>query len=78
MQYTKILCFAAGAAFGAGTLCFINSGKGKRAAVAIASRGLELRDRVAELTERARESADDVIAEAMEINKQKAAGNTEA
>jgi hypothetical protein len=78
MQYAKILYFAAGAVAGAGALCFVTSGKGKEAAVAVASKGLELRDRVAELAERVKESADDVIATAKYVNEQKAAENTEA
>jgi hypothetical protein len=75
MKYGNLLLFAAGAAAGAGAVWLVTSGKGKKAAVAIAGKGLELKERVAVMAERAKEAADDVLAEAKYINEQKAGTN---
>jgi hypothetical protein len=72
MKYEKALLFAAGAVFGIGTACFVKSRTGKKVAVAIAGKGLELKDCVAGMAERVKETVDDVMAEARCINEQKA------
>lgn len=75
MKYGNLLLFAAGAAVGAGAVWLVTSGKGRRSAVAIISKGLELKERVAGMAERVKETADDVVAEAKYINEQKAEAN---
>ena len=72
MNDEKAFLFAAGFIVGAGVVCFAKSEKGRNAAVAIASKGLELKERVSGLTERFKESVDDVMAEAKYVNEQKA------
>ena len=72
MNYGKALFFAAGIGVGIGVACFVKSKMGKKAAVAVVSQGLKLKDCVASMAERAKEAADDVIAEAKYINEQKA------
>jgi hypothetical protein len=64
MKYERILLFAAGAALGAGAVYFVRSQAGKKAAVAIVSKGLELKERVAGAAERLKETAEDIVAEA--------------
>jgi hypothetical protein len=72
MKYGNLLLFAAGAVVGAGAAWLVTSGKGRKSAVAVISKGLELKERIASVAERAKETADDVIAEAKYINEQKA------
>jgi hypothetical protein len=72
LNYEKALFFAAGIGVGIGVTCFVKSKAGKKTAVAIASKGLELKDRVVSMAERAKEAVDDVIAEAKYVNEQKA------
>ncbi|MDR1471945.1 MAG: hypothetical protein LBS75_05425 [Synergistaceae bacterium] len=71
MKYGKLLTFLAGAAVGAGALLFVNSKAGKNLAVAVASKGLELRERAAAAAELLKERADDVVAEAKCLNERK-------
>ncbi|MDR1966897.1 MAG: hypothetical protein LBQ36_09315 [Synergistaceae bacterium] len=71
MRYERALLFLAGFAAGAGLVAFAGSPCGRKAAVAVASKGLELRDRAAALAERAKESLDDVVAEAKYVNEKK-------
>jgi hypothetical protein len=75
LNYGKALFFTAGVVVGVGVVCFVKSKAGKKAAVAIVSKGLELKDRVVSMTERAKEAVDDVIAEAKYVNEQKAQEN---
>jgi hypothetical protein len=75
MNYERVFYFAAGVAVGVGVVCFVRSKAGKKVAVAIASKGLELKNCVASMAERAKEAADDVIAEAKYVNEQKAKTN---
>jgi hypothetical protein len=75
MNYGKAFFFAAGVVVGAGVVCFVKSKAGKKAAVAIASKGLELKDCVVSATERLKEAVDDVVAEAKYVNEQKAQAN---
>jgi hypothetical protein len=70
MKYEKAIFFGAGILAGAGVVCFARSKLGRKAAVAVASKGLQLRERVAELAERTKETVDDVIAEAKSVNEQ--------
>jgi gas vesicle protein len=72
MNREKLLWLAAGFLAGAGTVCFVRGQAGRKAAVAIASKGLELKERVEALTERVKETAEDVVAEAKYVNEQKA------
>ena len=71
MKYERALLFAAGVVVGAGAVCFIRSGAGKKAAVAVVSKGLELKNCVAAMAERAKEAAEDVLAEAKYVSEQK-------
>jgi hypothetical protein len=75
MKYEKTLLFAAGFIAGAGLVCFAKSRAGKKIAVALVGKGMELRDCVASVTERAKETIDDVVAEAKYANEQKAKTN---
>lgn len=63
--------FAAGLALGIGATCFVKSGMGRKAAVAVAEKGLALKDRVATVAERAKETASDIMAEARYAREQK-------
>jgi hypothetical protein len=72
MNYEKAFYFLTGVAIGAAGVCFMKSETGRKAAVAIASKGLELKDRVAVIAERAKETADDIVAEAKYVNENKA------
>jgi hypothetical protein len=72
MNYEKAFFFAVGVAVGAGAVCFVRSKAGKKVAVAIASKGLELKDCVTSMAERVKETVDDVMAEAKYVNEQKA------
>lgn len=60
----KTWAFAAGVVVGAGAVCFIKSGLGHKAAVAVAERGMALKDCIAGAAERVKESAEDIAAEA--------------
>ncbi|MDR2523862.1 MAG: hypothetical protein LBC93_09215 [Synergistaceae bacterium] len=71
MNYEKAFFFTAGVIAGVGAACFVRSEKGRKTAVAIASKGLELKERVAGMAERLKETVDDVMAEAKYINEQK-------
>ncbi|MDR1977569.1 MAG: DUF6110 family protein [Synergistaceae bacterium] len=75
LNYERALFFTAGVVVGVGVVCFVKSKAGKKVAVAIASKGLELKDRVVSMTERAKEAVDDVMAEAKYVNEQKAQAN---
>ncbi|MDR2137811.1 MAG: DUF6110 family protein [Synergistaceae bacterium] len=75
MIYEKALFFAAGVAVGVGVVCFVKSKAGKKAAVAIVSKGLELKECVASTAERIKEAAQDVVAEAKYVNEQRARAN---
>ncbi|MDR1137979.1 MAG: DUF6110 family protein [Synergistaceae bacterium] len=77
MKYGNLILFAAGAAVGAGAVWLVTSGNGKKSAVAIVSKGMELKERVAGMAERVKEAADDVVAEAKYINEQKAGARGE-
>ncbi|MDR1048290.1 MAG: hypothetical protein LBL51_00925 [Synergistaceae bacterium] len=72
MKYEKVLLFAAGALVGAGAVCFVRSQAGRKAAVAVIGKGLELKERVAGMAERLKETADDIVAEARYANEKKA------
>ena len=71
MNYEKAFFFTAGVIAGVGAACFVRSEKGKKTAVAIASKGLELKERVAGMAERLKETVDDVMAEAKYITNRK-------
>ena len=75
LNYERALFFTAGVVVGVGVVCFVKSKAGKKTAVAIASKGLELKNRVASMTERVKEAVDDVMAEAKYVNEQKAQEN---
>jgi hypothetical protein len=70
MKYERAIFFGAGILAGMGAVCFAKSKLGRKAAVAVASEGLRLRECVAGLAERAKETVDDVIAEAKSVNEQ--------
>ena len=61
---SKLCLFAAGVVVGAGAYALIQNGTAKKAAVAVMSKGLELQEKVAEMAARAKESAEDIVAEA--------------
>ena len=72
MDNGKMWAFIAGVAVGVGAVCFIRSEAGHKTAVAIAERGMALKDRVMEATERVKEAASDIAAEARYSMEQKA------
>jgi len=61
---SKLFLFAAGVVVGAGAYALIQNGTAKKAAVAVMSKGLDLQEKVAEMAARARENAEDIVAEA--------------
>ena len=70
MKYERAIFFGAGILAGMGAVCFAKSKLGRKAAVAVVSKGLQLKECVAELAERTKETVDDVIAEAKNVNEQ--------
>jgi hypothetical protein len=70
MKYERAIFFGAGILVGAGAVCFARSKLGRKAAVAVMSKGLQLRESVAGFAERTKETFDDVIAEAKSVNEQ--------
>jgi hypothetical protein len=53
-----------------GAVCLAKSKLGRKAAVAVMSKGLQLKECVAGIAERTKETIDDVIAEAKDANEQ--------
>jgi acetyltransferase-like isoleucine patch superfamily enzyme len=70
MKYERAILIGAGALAGMGVVCFARSKLGRKAAVAVVSKGLRLRECVAGIAERTKETIDDVIAEAKSVNEQ--------
>jgi hypothetical protein len=70
MKYEKAILFGAGILAGRGAVCFAKSKLGRKAAVAVVSKGLQLKECVAGVAERTKETVDDVIAEAKNVNEQ--------
>lgn len=60
----KTAAFAAGVAVGLGAAWAVRSGLGRRAAVAVAAKGIALKDGVLAAAERTKETAQDIAAEA--------------
>ena len=56
--------FVAGLAAGIGAACFVKSRAGRAAAVAVTAKGMKLKEQVAGFAERAKESLEDIAAEA--------------
>ncbi len=69
MRLTRLLIFGAGVALGVGATCAVKSKAGKKLAVALASKGLELKDRLACMADRMKESVEDIVAEARYVNE---------
>lgn len=69
--FGRLFWFAIGAAAGAAALHLAQSGKAKKAAVAVAAKGLELKDRISASLERGKESLQDALAEARYVADQK-------
>jgi hypothetical protein len=70
MKYERAILFGAGILAGMGVACFAKSKLGRKTAVAVANKGLQLRECVAGIVERTKETVDDVIAEAKNVNEQ--------
>jgi hypothetical protein len=70
MKYEKAIFLGAGVLFGVSAACFAKSKLGRKAAVAVVSKGLQLRECVAGLACRTTETVCDVIAEAKNVNEQ--------
>ena len=75
MNYEKTLLFAAGFVVGVGAVCFVRSAAGKKTAVAIAAKGMKLKECGAGTAERVKESFEDIVAEAKYVNEQTAETN---
>ncbi len=69
MKFTSFLIFGAGVALGVGATCAVKSRRGRKLAVALASKGLELKDRLACMADRMKESVEDIVAEARYVNE---------
>ena len=78
MKFTRFLIFGAGMALGVGAVCAVKSRRGKKLAVALASKGLELKERLACMADRMKESVEDIVAEARYVNEHGDAGETAA
>lgn len=61
---SRVVWFSLGALAGAAALHLAQSGKAKKAAVALAAKGMELKDRISVALERGKESFEDTLAEA--------------
>jgi hypothetical protein len=69
MKYERAIFLGAGILVGMGAVCFAKSKLGRKAAVAVVSKGLQLRECVGGIAERTKETVDDVIAEAKNVNE---------
>lgn len=69
MKFADVLLFGAGVALGVGATYAVKSRRGKKLAVALASKGLELKDRLACVADRMKESVEDIVAEARYANE---------
>lgn len=69
VRCTRCLIFGAGIALGVAAVCAVKSRTGKRMAVALTSKGLELKDRLACMADRMKESVEDIVAEARYANE---------
>lgn len=76
MKFADVLLFGAGVALGVGATYAVKSRRGKKLAVALASKGLELKDRLACVADRMKESVEDIVAEARYANEHGDAGET--
>lgn len=65
----EAIIFAAGLAAGVGTYVFVKSGMAKKTAVAITAKGIQLQQKVNEIASLAKESVEDIAAEAKEAAK---------
>ncbi|MBQ9526093.1 MAG: YtxH domain-containing protein [Fretibacterium sp.] len=72
MDNGKMWAFVAGVAVGVAAVCFVKSEMGHKTAVAIAEKGMALKDRVLEAKDRVKEAASDIAAEARYLMEQKA------
>ena len=72
MKYEKAILLGGGILAGMGVVCFAKSKLGRKAAVAIVSKGLLLKECVAGIAERTKEAVDDVIAEAKSVTNKTA------
>jgi hypothetical protein len=68
MNWRNIGLFAVTFALGGAAYAAVTSGSGRRSAVALVSKGIKLKDCVASSLESAKESLEDIVAEAREQN----------
>lgn len=76
MKFTSFLIFGAGVALGVGATCAVKSRRGRKLAIALASKGLELKEHLACMADRMKESVEDIMAEARYANEHGDAGET--
>lgn len=69
IRCTRCLIFGAGVALGVAATCAVKSRTGKKLAVALTSKGLELKDKLACMADRMKESVEDIVAEARYVNE---------
>ena len=69
MKFTSFLIFGAGVALGVGATCAVKSRRGRKLAIALASKGLELKEHLACMADRMKESVEDIVAEARYVNE---------
>lgn len=66
----RFMWFTLGALAGAAALHLAQTGKAKKAAVAVAAKGMELKDRISATLEKGKESLEDTLAEARYVADQ--------
>lgn len=76
MKYERACFFLAGAAVGLGVAAAIHKGLFQKACVGLVAKGMELKESAAVAVERAKESVEDIVAEAKHLNQQKATEGT--
>lgn len=67
MKYEKVLIFATGTLLGAGLAIAVNTGAARKAAVKLVTKGIALKENVAASLECAKESVQDLAAEARSL-----------
>ena len=71
-HYVRLACFAGGVLFGSAGVKLLTSKDARKAYTHITAAGLRVKDSVMETVTSVQENADDILAEAQEINRQRA------
>ena len=76
-MYSKIACFAGGVLFGTAGIKILSSKEAKNAYVHVAAAGLRAKDCVMETVTNVQENANDILAQAKDLNEARAAQEAE-